>query len=365
MRVLQIAPPWFPVPPHRYGGTELVVSGLCDGLVAAGHDVTLVASGGSRTRATLRTVFDDPPSAWLGDTAVEATHALAGYRDRHHHDLIHDHTVVGAAIAAELDGPPVVHTVHGPWITQTAGLYRAIGDRLTIVAISDDHASRAPDGVEVGAVIHNGIDVTRYAWSDAPQGYLGWLGRAGPDKGADLAVTVAKRIGRPLRMGVKLNEPEEHRWWEAVMEPLLDGADAVVTINATHGEKVALLGGAEVLLFPISWDEPFGLVMAEANACGTPVVAYARGAAPEVLADGRTAVLVAPGDLDGFCAAVEVAARLDRRVCREHVERHFSARRMVERYLRLFDEVTSAGTRGYRPPPDGTETRGPPSAGVP
>lgn len=341
MKLLQLAPPWFAVPPERYGGIELVVAALTDGLVAAGHEVTLLAAPGSRTRGRLWSVLDRAPSEDLGDPFVELPHVIAGYRARHAFDLIHDHTVLGAAQAALLDGPPVVHTVHGAFTTSLARLYREISDRVHLVALSLDHALRAPHDARIAGVVPNGLDLSRYPVRARGSGYLAFLGRAGADKGADLALQVAERLERPLHLGIKVNETEEHRWWEQVLRPRLERATVPtrVVLDATHDEKVALLGGADVLLFPIRWDEPFGLVMAEANAVGTPVVAFARGAVPEVVADGVTGILVPPGDVDGLCAAVAAAERLDRRACRRWVADRFGADRMVADYEDLYRRV--------------------------
>lgn len=340
MRILQVAPPWFAVPPPRYGGTELVVAALTDGLVAAGHEVTLFASGGSRTTAHLSTVYDTPPTADLGDAIVELPHVFAAHREAAGFDMVHDHTPVGATIGAVADGPPVVHTVHGAWTEATSRLYGEIGKQVHLVAISDDHASRAPADVPVFGVVPNGIDLAPYPFGAAPSDHLAWLGRAGSDKGADVAVEVARRTGRPLRMGIKVNEPDEHAWYDQVLQPLLQHCHVDVTLNATHQEKVELLQDAAAVLMPIRWDEPFGLVMVEANACGAPVIAFARGAAPEVLADGETGILVAPGDVDAMVAAVDRATELDRRACRRRVREHFSAERMLAGYLEVYERVT-------------------------
>ena len=339
MRILQVAPPWFTVPPERYGGTELVAAALTDGLVAAGHEVTLVASGGSRTAAQLHSVYDTPPSTELGNVLVELPHVLAARRDAPGFDLVHDHTALGAAIGALGDGPPVVHTVHNAWTPPRCRLYREIAKDVHLVAISRDHASRAPTDVPLAGTVHNGIDLDRYPFGDTAGAHLAWLGRAGPDKGADVAVEVARRTGLPLRMGIKVNEPDERRWWHDVLLPELEGHHVDVTLNATHHQKITLLRDALALVTPLSWDEPFGLMMVEANACGTPVVVFARGAAPELVADGETGVLVEPDDVAAMARAVEQAAGLDRRACRHHVEQHFSAGRMLAGYLQVYDQV--------------------------
>ncbi|MFO7777322.1 MAG: glycosyltransferase family 4 protein [Nitriliruptoraceae bacterium] len=344
MRILQLAPPWFTVPPVRYGGTELVIAALTDQLIDHGHQVTMLASGGSLTRAELRTVYPVPPAERLGDAIVELPHVLAGYQDRHRYDIIHDHTVTGAGVGALLHGPPIVHTVHGAWTPELRRLYEMIADRVALVAISHDHAAHAPPGLPLAGVVHNGIDVARYPFEAASMGHLAWVGRAGADKGADLAVAVANRLDLPLRIAMKLNEPVEHRWWDEVMVPLLADTRTVVVHNATHAQKLAVLRGAAALLVPIRWDEPFGLTMVEAGACGVPVVAFARGAVPEIVDHGRTGWAVPSDDVDAMCAAVERAPSIDRRACRAHVERHFAAARMARDYERLYDALAPGRT---------------------
>ncbi len=343
MRILQVAPPWFSVPPERYGGTELVVGSLADGLTARGHDVTLVASGGSVTSARLHSPYRVPPSASLGDPVVELPHVLAAHRWRDGVDLVHDHTTLGAALASVGSGAPVVHTLHHEWSLPMARVLRQVADRVHVVAISHDHAARAPADVPLAGVVHNGIELERFPFTPhaAVDGHLAFLGRSGADKGADVAVEVAARTGLPLRMAVKVNEADEREWWTRVMEPLLARRTARVEVidNADHEEKVELLAGARALLCPLRWDEPFGLMMAEAGACGTPVVAWRRGASSEVVEHGRTGLLVDPGDVDGLCDAVRRVGELDRRAARDRIARLFSAERMVRDYERLYRRV--------------------------
>ena len=343
MRILEIAPPWFTVPPQGYGGIEQVLAQLTDGLVDAGHDVTLLASGGSTSKATLQTVFDVPPSAELGSTCHELIHVVAGYHRRDAFDVIHDHSgFAGAAFGALLEGPPVVHTLHGPWVPEVEVFHRSLGDALHRVAISEDQRSRAPDGVTVEHMVHNGISLTEHpfrAEADADR-HLAFVGRANVEKGPEVAVRVAALLGRHLKMAVKINEPAEQVYWDAHVAPLLEGADVEVVRNGTKQDAIDIMSGAEATLFPIAWPEPFGLVMVESMAVGTPVIAYASGAALEVIDSGRTGVLVAPDDLDAFVAAVGTAGGLDRSACRARVVEHFSSAAMVAGYEEVFDAVT-------------------------
>lgn len=341
MRILQIAPPWFAVPPAGYGGIEWIVASLADGLVDAGHDVTLHAAGGSVTKATLQTVFDVAPSLHIGNPWYEATHAVAAYTDPHRFDVIHDHTgAIGPAIAAGItDRPPVVNTLHGTWTRANERLYRTISDRISLVGISHDQVARTPDGVHVAGVVHNGIALERYPYRAEKDDFLLFVGRASADKGPEVAVEVARRVGLPLVMAIKVSEPLEVEYYETIIEPAMHGVDVDVRIGIGHEEKVDLLGRARAVLVPIRWDEPFGLVMAEAMACGTPVVAFRRGAAPEIVVDGQTGHLVDPGDVGAFTRAAQDVDGIDPAACRARIEEELSATRMVDRYVALYERL--------------------------
>ena len=349
MRVLEIAPPWFAVPPVGYGGIERVVSLLADGLVDAGHDVTLVASGGSKTRATLATVFEQPPSDHLGEAAYDLQQCVAAFDDVQGFDIIHDHSgLIGASMGAMVKGVQVVHTVHGSWEPHVVPVYRAISDRVALVAISQSQRELAPTGVRIAGVVHNGIDVDSFPYRGGQgtgSGPLAWVGRATPDKGADIAIKVARELGRPLRMAIKLNERREHDYFTDVLEPLLEGVDVDLVRNANRAQAAELMAACDVTLMPIRWPEPFGLVMVESMAVGTPVVALANGAAPEIVGDGHSGALVPrDADLAAFCSAVERADTLPRSACREWVTDRFSAQAMVSGYERTFRRLLSERT---------------------
>jgi glycosyltransferase involved in cell wall biosynthesis len=339
MRILQIAPPWFTVPPVGYGGIEQIVALLADGLVDAGHDVTLLASGGSASKAEVVSVFAEPPSADLGSTVHELTHVMAGFVRRHEFDVIHDHSGFGgAALGSLADGPPIVHTLHGPWTPTVQTFFRRAAEGLHLVGISHDQRSRAPRGVTVPDVVHNGISLDEHPFRIAadPDGHLAFVGRANAEKGPEVAVRVARRTGRHLKMAVKVNEPPEQRYWDTVVAPLLVGADVEVVRNGTKQDAIDVMSGATATLFPISWPEPFGLVMVESMAVGTPVVGYAAGSSTEVVDHGRTGFLVPSGDVTGLCAALDAASALDRAACRAHVAERFSAAAMVAGYEGVF-----------------------------
>jgi hypothetical protein len=239
MRVLQIAPPWFPVPPTGYGGIEWVVSSLADGLTALGHDVTLVANGDSETSAELVSVFDGSTPQRLGDVWMDAAHAVTAYLHANDVDVVHDHTgVIGPAIAAAGGlRTPVVNTLHGPWTDGNTLLYRAISRRVALTSISHDQAARAPEGVRVAAVVHNGIELDAYPVGRQREDFLLFVGRASPEKGPEVAIEVARRVGLPLVMAMKVNEPDEHRYLAEVVQPAMERADVHVELRTDVGHE--------------------------------------------------------------------------------------------------------------------------------
>jgi glycosyltransferase involved in cell wall biosynthesis len=354
MRILEIAPPWFSIPPSGYGGIEWIVALLADGLVEAGHEVTLLASGGSITLARLESVFEAPPSKQIGNIWYETRHVATGYLRRHEFELIHDHTgTVGPTLGALLEGPPVVHTLHGPWTPEVGALHALLAPRLQLVAISHDQARRAPRGVHLAAVVPNGIPLESFSLRRERRGtagYLAFVGRANREKGPEVAVQVARRLRRPLKMLVKINEPPEEAYWHDNVAPHLVGADVELVPDLPMAEKARLLAGAEATLFPARWPEPFGLAMVESMACGTPVVGYADGAVPEVVADGETGFIVPPDDLDALCEAVGRVAEIDPLACRARVEQRYSGQAMVAGYVSLFERLTSTVPRAPMAP---------------
>jgi glycosyltransferase involved in cell wall biosynthesis len=362
MRIAQIAPPWLAVPPNRYGGTERVVALLADGLAERGHDVTLFASGGSRTLANLVTPLAAPPAPEdLGNLFDEAFHAAAAYLHAGEFDVIHDHSgLVGASIGALLtDGPPVVHTLHGAWKPPFRRHFRLLDGKLNLVAISA--SQRASNrNLRYAAVIHHGLDPTAFPFDPAAprDDVLVFLGRSSPEKGVLEAIEIAERAGLPLVMMIKVGEPDEHEYWREVVRPRLhDGVEVI--LNAGHDAKVEQLARARALVFPMAWCEPFGLVMIEAMACGTPVVVTRRGSAPEIVVDGETGYLVAPRNpVEGSVAALARIGDIDPVACRAHFERRFTADRMVGQYETLFRRLVRRAGPPAPPRPKGRALRG-------
>ena len=341
LRISLVAPVWYPVPPPGYGGIETVVSLLADGLAARGHDVTLFASGDSRTAARLVSPVGAAPGPVAGvggEPALDAYHSLAAYQGSVDADVIHDHAAfIGPALGALADGPPVVHTVHGPWTDTTRRFYRLVADRVHLVAISG--AQRAESGgVPHHAVVPNGIDVGSFPCvpRDEREDYLVFIGRSGPQKRPDAAIEVARRAGAPLKLVTKRKEQSERRYWDERVAPML-GPDVEVLEGLGHDDKAAVLCRARAMVFPIDWSEPFGLVMVEAMACGTPVVASPSGAATEVVEEGVSGRLCPT--LEGMAEAVSAIDDISAEGCRAWVERRYSAEAMTAGYLELYEAL--------------------------
>jgi glycosyltransferase involved in cell wall biosynthesis len=341
MRIAEIAPPWFPVPPPGYGGVELVVAQLAEGLTRKGHDVVLFANGMSQTSATLRTISAELPDPTLvGDPWLDAHHALSAYlaiRDDEF-DVVHDHSgVTGPALGALVDtGPPVVHTMHGPWTDLTRRYYEVVAPRLHLVAISDAQRGANRD-VPYAGLVHNGIDTSLYSYQEHKEDFLLFIGRSTPDKGPELAIEVARRSATPLVMVVKKAEPPEQRYWDEVVAPALHD-DVEVLEDISHEHKADLLARARALVFPIQWPEPFGLVMVEAMASGTPVIACPAGAAVEIVDEPTTGFLRT--SVDELAQCVAEVRRCSPAACRSRVEARFSTTSMVEGYEAIFEAVT-------------------------
>jgi glycosyltransferase involved in cell wall biosynthesis len=338
MKIAILAPPWFPVPPTGYGGIEWVVWLLADGLVEAGHDVTLFASGDSHTKASLAAVFPSAPSEHIGRSFWELRHILSCYTRADEFDIVNDHTgMTGIAVAPSIS-TPVVSTVHGPLDGEPGLMYTQLGQitpNVGLISISMNQRKPLPDLNWVGNC-PNALDFSVYPFRPHHQrgDYLLFLGRMSPDKGAHRAIAVAMEAGVPLKLAGKLREPKEREYFEDLVRPhLRDGIEYLGEVS--HGEKVELLQGARATLFPIEWEEPFGLVMIESMACGTPVIATRWGAVPEVIEHERSGIIV--DDYRQMPAALEQADALDPDELRRYVEEEFSPQRMVADYLRAFE----------------------------
>ncbi|UGT62099.1 glycosyltransferase family 4 protein [Nocardia asteroides] len=343
LHIALVAPPYYEVPPSGYGGVEAVLADLADALVVRGHRVTLLGVGRPGTSARFVAVSDTPAAARLGEPFPEVVHALAVRRaiEQLHAsdpvDVIHDHTFAGALNAPAFArlGIPAVITVHGSVDSELADYYREIGDSAGLVAISDRQRALAPDLNWVGRV-HNALRPADWPFEPVKGDYALFLGRFSPDKGPDLAIRAAHAAGVPLVLAAKCSEPMERRYFEQTVRPLLGPTDTLVG-EADATAKRTLLAGARCLLFPVRWEEPFGMVLIEALACGTPVVALRAGAVPEILTHGVTGMIADdPAELP---AALHRVTALDPRDCRRAAETRFGVERLAAGYEHAYRAV--------------------------
>jgi glycosyltransferase involved in cell wall biosynthesis len=337
LKIGLLAPPWAAVPPTGYGGTESVVCQLAQGLTAAGQEVVLYATGDST--APVATLYAMDTADWdrIGHGEVELPHVMHGYEALAGCDIIHDHTLLGPAWALASGYDRVVTTCHGPFSGELRAIYRRYGKRMPVVAISSDQAAQAPE-IAVDRVIHHGLDPAEYPVGGGRGGYLLFLGRMTPAKGVREAVQAARAAGEPLVIAAKNREPAEKAYFAEQVMPLLTD-DVHFVGEVTGSAKLSLLGSAKALLNPIQWAEPFGLVMIEAMACGTPVIACTNGAAPEIVEHGRTGYLCS--DSAELVDAIRRIDQLDRDACRAAVVRRFSTSRMIADHLTLFREMVA------------------------
>jgi glycosyltransferase involved in cell wall biosynthesis len=343
MRIALVAPPFIPVPPCRYGGTELFLAELAHGLLRLGHDVVVYANGESRLPCEIRARFQD--SCWPlrepGAGTLRAIEHLAwSLQDAaaDEFDVIHLNDAAGVPFTRFLS-TPTVYTLHHPHAPELSALYESYPE-VSYVAISRAQAAR--ERMPRRVVIHHGLDAAMYRFIARKDSYAAFIGRIAPCKGAHLAIEVARRAGVPLKIAGEI-QPVFRDYWETAVRPFVDGRQIEYLGEANHALKNDLLGNARALLFPIQWEEPFGLVMIEALACGTPVLALPGGSVPEV---------VRPGVSGWICRSVaDMADRLedlslDPRACRRHVEQHFTLDLMVRRYADLYRRVSGGGTVG-------------------
>jgi len=343
MRIAQVAPLYEQVPPLRYGGTERVVAYLADELVRRGHAVTVFASGDSLTAADLHAVT--PTALRLGPGATDplAPHVLELAEVFEHasdFDIIHCHVDYLAFPFARLVRTPTVHTLHGRLdLPHLVPMFAHFRD-LPLVSVSD--AQRAPLRtlpLHWAATVHHGLPLARYRFSRFGGRVLVFLGRISPEKRPDLAIAVAKRLELPLKIAAKV-DAADREYFEREIKPLLGHPLIEFLGELDEAGKIELLGEALALLFPVDWPEPFGLVMIEAMACGTPVIARPIGSVPEIVLPGRTGLL---GDtVDDLIRAVKQVTRISRGACRRHVEAHFTVDSMTNGYEAVYSKLVTS-----------------------
>jgi len=340
MQIAQIAPLMEAVPPKLYGGSERIVAYLTDELVTMGHEVTLFASGDSVTTATLepgcaRALRLDPT---VRDSVAPLLAMLEGVAQRaRDFDVVHLHCDYLGYPVLRRTGVPFLATLHGRLdLPELRSLYRVFSD-VPVVSISNSQRGPLPEAGFVATVYH-GLPEQLLLPGDGGGGYLAFLGRISPEKAPDRAIRIAAQAGMQLKIAAKI-DPVDRDYFKAEIEPLLAQPHVEFIGEIGEHEKAEFLGNAAGLLFPIAWQEPFGLVMIEAMACGTPVIALRNGSVPEVVDDGITGFIV-----DDEATAASAAGQihlLDRTLIRTIFEQRFTARRMAEDYTRIYQDLTS------------------------
>jgi glycosyltransferase involved in cell wall biosynthesis len=337
MRVAIIAPPFIPVPPVGYGGTELFVAQLAEGLVSRGHTVIVYANGQSRVRCEVRWLYpngDWPPVDAAAAQLKNADHTAWAIHDAAQSaDVMHLNDVIGLPCTRVVD-VPVVLTMHHPHEPVLSAIYERY-PRVAYVAISDAQARR--ELMPQITVVHHGLRLDDYLFKDTKEDYLVFLGRMVPCKGAHAAIAVARRAGLRLKLAGEVQPIYEQYWREQVL-PHIDGNQIQFLGEADHALKNDVLSGARALLFPIEWEEPFGLVMIEALACGTPVLAFEGGAVAEIVRDGVNGWICRDvAEMAARAAAPDISPQS----CRAWVSTHFSRERMVDGYVDVYRRARS------------------------
>jgi glycosyltransferase involved in cell wall biosynthesis len=339
LKIAQVAPLYESVPPRLYGGTERIVHYLTEDLVRRGHEVTLFASGDSLTSARLRASCPHALRLDHGCKDPLAHHLLLVEQvaqEASEFDVIHYHIDYLHYSTTRRTPQRQVTTLHGRLdIPDLVPLYQEYRD-MPLISISD--AQRDPlRWANWQATIYHGLPKDLYPFQEQPSDYLAFLGRVSPEKGCEAAIDIARRVGLPLKIAAKIGAGSDQEYYDSVIRPRLREPGIEFVGEIREPEKASFLGGARALLFPIAWPEPFGLVMIEALACGTPVLAFPCGSVPEILEDGVTALI--GHNTDDLVGAVERLATISRRRCRDAFERRFSDVRMVDDYEQVYHQL--------------------------
>jgi glycosyltransferase involved in cell wall biosynthesis len=331
MKIAMVSTPYLSVPPKAYGGTELVVGLLTEELVRRGHNVTLYATGDSRTSAQLKSIFPKsiwPPKELIPNPVAEVQHCAWAVKDAIDNDaeVIHMHCSLGLAMQ-QFSSIPHIYTIHHPF-DQELFQYYLSQPRTNFIAISD-FQRKMHHGLRNMQTIHHGLDLTRYQFQAHKGDYLLYLGRIAAVKGVHLAIKAAQQAGINLKIAGDI-QPLHREYFDTFVKPKLDGRTIEYVGEADHRMKVELLKNARAMLFPIQWQEPFGLVMIESMACGTPVIAFPQGSVPEVVKDGLSGFIVA--HVAQIAAKVKELDNLSPHAIRDYAERYFSVQRMADQY---------------------------------
>jgi glycosyltransferase involved in cell wall biosynthesis len=333
MKIAILSPLAWRTPPQKYGPWEQVASAVAEGMVSAGHDVTLFASGDSITSGKLAAVipkpYGDDPTA---DVKVNESLHISNLMERAtEFDIIHNHYDFLPLTYSKLINTAMVTTIHGFSSPLIVPVYQKYNSNTHYVSISNADRNKSLSYI---ATVYNGIDTTKFSLNEHPDNYLLFFGRIHPHKGTSEAIEIARRSGHRLIIAGLI---QDEAYWKEMVEPFVDDGQVQYIGNCGPEKRDEVLGKALALLHPISFDEPFGLSVAEAMCCGTPVIAFNRGAMPELIIDSKTGFLVA--DIDEAVDAAKRVGELSRIDCRTHVEGRFSREKMTENYLQVYEQI--------------------------
>jgi len=339
MRIAMVAPLAIKIPPEKYGGTEFVVYYLTEELVKRGHQVDLYATGDSKTSANLIPIVKkgiwDNKTMSATDGTIKHLEMIYSVADNcKEYDVIHDHLGPLGTILSRFTKVPVISTLHVPNTASRRELYKLVEDSFHLVSISDQQREAFPD-LNYISTVYNGVPVDDYQFDDDPEGYLFFLGRFDQIKGAKEAIELAKRTDHKLIMAAKI---EDERYYKKFVQPQIDGKQIIYIGEIGFKEKVKYLKKAKALVSLINWDEPFGLVVPEANACGTPVIVNPRGAFPELVKDGINGFLT-DNTIEGSIKVLNRIGEIDRQKCYQFTKDNFSIEKMVDGYEKVYKKV--------------------------
>jgi len=337
MRIAQINPLWYETPPFAYGGTEFIISLLTEELVKRGHEITLFSTANSITKAKLVSIW--PKGLVEANLATPFSAIALLYKElierQDEFDVIHDHGEQYGVSFSKFLKPPIISTLHNP-ITEEKNILFKKYPNVNYVAISKSQKKSGP-GINIVKTIYHGIPIENYEFNSKPGNYLFWLSSIQPDKGVAAAIEIAKMAGEQLIISGPIH-PQYADYFEYRIKPLIDGKQIQFVGESDFKKKVELFKNAKAFLFPIKRQEPFGLVVIESMACGTPIIAFKGGSMPELIEEGKTGFIV--NDKIEALKALKKIKSISRDYCREYVKKNFSIRRMVNHYERLYEKFT-------------------------
>jgi len=340
LRIAQIAPLWFSIPPKKYGGIERIISFLTEELVRRGHKVTLFAAGNSKTKAKLVSFIKKGAISkgvnWHDYYYNLLNHSIA-FERASQFDIIHCHWGIMGGFFQKFTKTPVLHTLHNIpcQIDPRWKVYKYYKDDLNLVFLSKSERKNAPIRFKHSWVVYNGIDISQFRLNLKPKAHFIWIARVCPAKGIKEAIEIAKRAKVKLLLAGQI-QPHHREYFEKEIKPELNSQ--IHYLGELSQEELSdFYGQAKGCLYPISWEEPFGLIMAESMACGTPVIAFNRGSVPEVIKDGKTGFIVK--NINEAVRAIKKIDQIDRRECRKWVEKNFTVEKMVDEYEKVYYEI--------------------------